>query len=727
MGASQSSSYNSVPVVQARGKGGLFQLTPDQQVQNDVLSNLLKILISEGGNTLMNLKDIVTEKKCENMITILSTQISKEYQTLRFPEYLDPTKLGMVSYIGQKQFNELLEDSAQKRICDDIAEFLVRFVILIAALAASIDLPPPGVAPSLRAKSVIAASSDVQDMVSLEKDIKYIPVQKEVLKSLRFLVKDEADTSLSASVFPIMNSKFFLTKDGIIYSSDEQTSVVGVRFMYYRYYKPASAATPFDFRVTDKQQYDDDKSAALSAARIANSNPLPVQQGTTPHVGYGGRRKSTRKAYPRRNGRTRKQRRILRKRGGEGDDDTNTNSPQFTERERERERPVAAGTPMGTPPMEKISHFQSQTKIYNDRELLFKGKRRLFLVELSDYNTKIVDNLPDAKLLQSLIIDEDGNAWTKDYFLQSANPEDMQSDTSITEYLDAIFNKLKNDDDKYKVPTQEIKSGVTSSRRSSQEEQFQVNDGTYNLLVTLSERIRGSSGDVLSPAAYRAYLLASGTSLEEKGLLTSFCKDEWARKKLSAVAPYQFLEALFVDRSGMSTSANMDKNAFIQMMIGKGVLEGSVDETSFDKVSFSRVDTSDAVSAFCKGTSQSTTNTQMINMLTQAHGTLRKIYDSHLNTVTEFLKSLLMVDPEFISTLRYAAPKPDGYYPHPLIRLNPIFLTNPAGSRVALSQKISEARKILMEHYYRVETLYYTTIEMFARASLGENVEYSTS
>ena len=720
MGAAQSSSsYNSGPVVQARGKGGLFQLTPDQQVQNDVLSNLLKILISEGGNTLMNLKDIVTEKKCENMITILSTQISKEYQTLRFPEYLDPTKLGMVSYIGQKQFNELLEDSAQKRICDDIAEFLVRFVILIAALAASIDLPPPGVAPSLRAKSVIAASSDVQDMVSLEKDIKYIPVQKEVLNSLTFLVKDEANTSLSASVFPIMNSKFFLTKDGIIYSGDEQTNVVGVRFKYYRYYKPSSTESPpFDFSTTDEQQFNKDKNADLSAARLKEEqqapmiyqqqpamslprSPLPPAMPAGQNQNQNGGRKKSRKSSRRRTGGTRKQhRRDGAYRGSSKGNKGNKGSKGGADK-----------------------NVKFVEEIYDQKELLFKGKRRLFLVELSDYNRKIVDNLPDAKLLQSLIIDENGNAWTKDYFLQSANPEDMQSDTPITEYLDAIFNKLKNDDDKYKVPTQEIKSGVTSSRRSSQEEQFQVNNGTYNLLATLSERIRGSSGDVLSPAAYRAYLLASGTSLEEKGLLTSFCKDEWARKKLSAVAPYQFLEALFVDRSGMSTSANMDKNAFIKMMIGKGVLEGSVDETSFDKVSFSRVDTSDAVSAFCKGTSQSTTNTQMINMLTQAHGTLRKMYDSHLNNVTEFLKSLLMVDPEFISTLRYAAPKADGYYPHPLIRLNPIFLTNPAGSRVALSQKISEARKMLMEHYYRVETLYYTTIEMFARASLGENVE----
>jgi hypothetical protein len=722
MGASQSSAYNSGPVVQARGKGGLFQLTPDQQIQNDVLSNLFEILLA--GNSLMNLADIVSEHKCDNLITILSTQISKEYQTLRFPEYLDPTKLGMVSYIGQHQFDKLKEDTVQKRVCDDIAEFLVRFVILVAALAVSVDMPPAGVAPSLRTKSV--QSTGQKEPVMLESPLDYIAPQPEILNAL---LRSDAtkhavlETTDKPNVFSIKDSRYFLTRSGVVYSDAEMTNVVGIRFKYFRYYKAPSYESPFDSEVTDETQFLKDRAAAKDqesrrqqnlnvsrqqyAPRRYNSPmaapfpAVPTTAAVVPGAAVpGAAAVATPVATPvvvgGKSQKSRKSRGVARKRVGT----------------RKLRRALRGG--------DWESNFTSRWDEVHEQ---FNTKPKFYLVEFVDFYRRQLDGSADSRLIQSVVIDDEGNAWDLGYFVKSRERvKDSQNDSqpTLVDYIDRVFNKVKDEDEKYKVSTQELKVSGTSAKRNSGEE-FQVNESTQKLLQELSAKISGQDGTVLAPAAYRAYLLASGTSLEEKGLLTSFCKDEWARKKLSDVYAYQFLEALFVDKPGMATTTNAEKNAFLKLMIGKGVVDGAADEVSFSRVSFNRIDTKDAISAFCGRSSQSTTNAQMIEMLMQAHSALRKLYDAHTANVFEFLKSVLVVDQDFVNGVRYAAAK-DGYFAQPLIRLNPIFVTNPAGSRVALSQKIAEARKLLMEHYFRVETLYYTTVDMFARASLGEEV-----
>ena len=110
------------------------------------------------------------------------------------------------------------------------------------------------------------------------------------------------------------------------------------------------------------------------------------------------------------------------------------------------------------------------------------------------------------------------------------------------------------------------------------------------------------------------------------------------------------------------------------------------------------------------------------DILLAAHQKLRNIYNTHLQKVVEFVKTILVVDTMFLNAL--TNPKATDFS-QPILRLHPIFLQNPAGSRVVLDERIRAARQLLSEHYIAVETAYRDALDALADKIRGSTIAVS--
>jgi hypothetical protein len=96
-----------------------------------------------------------------------------------------------------------------------------------------------------------------------------------------------------------------------------------------------------------------------------------------------------------------------------------------------------------------------------------------------------------------------------------------------------------------------------------------------------------------------------------------------------------------------------------------------------------------------------------IDILKQGHVALRKEYDQHIRWVNNFVKTRLMI-------IRAADKK---IVLHPSLAFPKDTKGNFVTIQKKLEERVQEARKIIAEHYKRVETIYRSTILTMASAS----------
>lgn len=218
---------------------GKFQLNEEQKKQNDVLSNLVLALLQN--NNLLDLSKLVerSDAKCDELILTLSSQLEKEFQSLRFPDPTRKQKDVQASYMAQDRYRILSTnpDPARKDICRFLATFLLRFVLLIAALVSSISITDA--IPSLTRQKMIPVLKTTSTQPTGEKsEVELSEFNKPFSKVMQNLVKTHfavvEHTSESSTVYVLDNKYNF--HDGYLYRrdtpKDKQTKVLGIEVGY---------------------------------------------------------------------------------------------------------------------------------------------------------------------------------------------------------------------------------------------------------------------------------------------------------------------------------------------------------------------------------------------------------------------------------------------------------------------------------------------------------------
>jgi hypothetical protein len=251
---------------------------------------------------------------------------------------------------------------------------------------------------------------------------------------------------------------------------------------------------------------------------------------------------------------------------------------------------------------------------------------------------------------------------------------------------------------------------------------------TLNEFKYIGDTILGKNSDeksLTSPAFYRAILLATSKKIDKNNQVsveTMICDDNWVGK-LTSIVPYSLLNALYYNLDiGMTDTSDTPKitpkasnelaqavNAFLSNYVAEkipGILKNK--DLSFADLQF--INPATIAKELCEpsiGRSTRIANIAQQNILTNAHKELRLLYNTHLENVVVFIRTIL--------SLRHM-----GHQQSFKIRLNEEFVTNSKGAVDVLEDRISEARTMLFNHYLAVETIYKKAI--FSIKGLGQGI-----
>jgi hypothetical protein len=321
-----------------------------------------------------------------------------------------------------------------------------------------------------------------------------------------------------------------------------------------------------------------------------------------------------------------------------------------------------------------------------------------------------------SDVTKDFVFNQAAQVFSLSYFEGSAQKEELTPDIAgilpmLDEYIFKDVGNLAQEDMARK------RLGESTGRHVF------MNAESKEFLASLMPK--GSTDQIYSPAAFRAFLLASQIPVYEPATIqTSLCKDNWSLAPLNSVPAYILLESLYgfqkrelgagtIPAEG-DTAALSDKQEFLNRMLGDQFVVATPgdkkDVTMFQ--SFVFPDNKDAkrrptLAAKCSPTTGRTevlsfSTNEAKSILTSAYNSLRQLYVQHVAQVFEFLKSIVVVDELFMSGIQVS----ELDYPKPVIRLNPYFVQHVAGSQTAMNEKIRRARNMLAGHYYQVEKIY---------------------
>lgn len=667
---------------------GKFQLTEPEYKQERILSYLFQGLLKK--NNLLELASLVSSTdKCDKLITVLSSQINKEFQTLRFPDRDNPAKLQVASFISEEDYAELKKKETMKYVCDYIATFLLQFVILISALTTSVSIPPG--TPRMEEGGV--------DIVKLKENIFFQNIQKdiqEVFDSGSFRTVSKVQTRPLWKV----NTQYYLNELGILYTGNDRTKLLGVTFQYYiDSIKEFRKDTPEEYakRKEEEQRLQERQYAAYSypprqaaypgpAGPLGPMPPAPAGPlGPTPAPAFPTFPASS--APPMGGSKKRKSRKQQRRmRGGNNINVTNVTN--------------ATNTNVGTPGASAIPASPSGMPTFPEK--------RYYLISLYDYLGCPTKTPQGCSPLAEFAFDREGHFWDKTFFLNSISGGVLSTESAM-DFVKILQTTSAKISEERKVETQTIR--ITSSGMDVTAD-FSGNEATLQYLQSIQKSIGDNS--FLAPAVQRAYMLATNVPVEHPGAVqTTFCRDPWSTLKLQSVPAYAMFEALFIEKDS-TEKQNLLQKFQAQKLIASTNQNSYGATGSFASYIFPKI-TETGVVAFCGLAEQYTKVAEQKQILLTAYKQLQGLYSAHLQAVFEFLKTILVVDQDFLTGIQ--SEQID--FTKPILRLHPSFFAHPAGSRIALLEKIRVARQLLTRHYYQVEMTYTTAISNFGLAAQG--------
>ncbi len=722
---------------------GKFQLTVDQKKQNEILSNLFLALLQN--NNLVDLSKLVarSDKECNQLIITLSSQLEKEFQSLRFP---DPSRQKTditASYMAQDRYRILSDnpDSTRKQVCSFLATFLLRFVLLISALTASISITDA--IPVLTKTAKVPTLLNTKDRTPVKAFIPSVPYSKLVmnLKESRFATAVEPDTKL----FLLDNQYFLDLTGGFLYKKGDtlgQTKALGVEMGYKPIEKQQAygmPGQPTQKRILSQFNPAEEYGRELEETRRQLAL-VRQQQQQQPPAGYPGllsdyerqrqqqrildeeiaRRREIEERVGRLETQTVRQQSLASVRPNsnqQGDMQTVTGQSQA---------PSAATNATAT---SYTSQFQQNIARSERGELrptdTSKQEDVSYIMMIRFFDLSVCSTISDSCLSSSggLISEFYMDDYGKTYDVQAyeASRGRLEPQFSIP-FANRVEDALNRTSTEYVVGERESKSDQTQQATTQKQMDFQLHEETIQYLRKIEMR----GADIVAPAAFRAYLLATEVysatvdGRNEQHLRYSFCKDSWSKKSLDEIPAYGLLAGLFKDydnREGRMLGMAAAFDEVRNKMKTEGILEEGSDLTNW-KTKFP-----DVPEGLCNGKPEyyviNPENKARIQVLQSAHTKLRAMYDAHLRAVVEFIKTVLVVDDTFLQSLSRPGRYLEEALAAPVLRLHPRFSADPVGSFNVIQERSNAARKLLSDHYFQVEKLYKDTLKQLNDLALG--------
>ncbi len=720
---------------------GKFQLTPDQKKQNDVLSNLFLSLLQN--NNLVDLAKLVgrSDKDCNQLIITLSSQLEKEFQSLRFP---DPSRQKTditASYMAQDRYKILSDnpDSTRKQVCSFLATFLLRFVILISALTASISITD---AIPVLAKTEKVPTLLKEDRTPVDAFFSTVQYKKTIenLKANRFVVAVEPDTELV-----LLDNQYFLDlRNGLLFKKADvrgKSKVLGVELGYESIDK-APQTDPYGRPIQSSQQ----------RKVLSQFNPQEEYERELLETKMALQRAQMDRGYERYDRgysgdyyREREERQRLAEQLRRQSENIQTIRQQLPQFQQQPQQPPLQQQELGLTPAARSISGQSQASDQSQlRSNIVRGERGQYSEipkEGSEKNEKedvfyvMMMRLIDIRKcpnFQQSCVESSTSAIVSEFYIDDyGRTYDVQAFKASKGTLGPQFSipfSTKVEEALSRVDTEYIVGERDSSKRSDQpastkkQMDFQLHEDTIMYLKSIE--MRGT--EIVAPAAFRAYLLATevySASMDgknEQHLRYSFCKDSWSKKDLDDIPAYGLLAGLFKDydnREGRMLGTSPSFDEIRNKMRTEGILNEGTELTNW-KTKFP-----DVPEGLCNGKPDyyviNPENKARIQVLQAAHTKLRTLYDTHLRAVVEFVKTVLIVDESFLQALSRSGRYLEEALAAPVLRLHPKFSADPVGSFNVLQERSNAARKLLSDHYFQVEKVYKDTLKQLNDLALG--------
>jgi hypothetical protein len=222
-----------------------------------------------------------------------------------------------------------------------------------------------------------------------------------------------------------------------------------------------------------------------------------------------------------------------------------------------------------------------------------------------------------------------------------------------------------------------------------------------------------------APSNERAFMLASTLGLSPNGtkqtLKTMICEDKLQGLPLTSSVAHSLLQSLYVDLptgdSDFNSAAECAK--VVQRFVSDGLVDlgipgGGESPTTFHHIKFKKT-SGGILESICRTQvtgPRSVELEELKNVFTNTYIQLRDEYDAHIQNVLAILQQIVNFGDGLSSSS---------------ITVERIFLEHRAGAQAALNEVIHQARRILAEHYLKVESLYQGVLTNLAKVQAGKN------
>ena len=653
---------------------GTFKLRQSQKFSLNVLSDLVTMLMSD--NNLFDLSEMLSsDKGCQSLIIIIKNKLEKEFTTLQLPDTLKSGEFTPVGFGSEQKYKALAASDKDRSIyCGQFAFFIVRLILLLSALVASVAFQPD-MYKDLQINQLDVKSTGINERYKnlVDQSVRGDHVPSDIISvfTTNGTLKKIPNDMRQLYYFGTQDSVVIDMEKGIVYNSQSTTDTGVLRISIHGSAYAPAASGPFVPPAPTPPAF------APAFAPAPAPVPAPVQAPVPTQAPVSVPAKP--QVYP---------------------PPPLSNAPSNVSGNYRR-LPLARNSNIVSTASGASRTSRKRKGRRTTRRRAHRGGAVLFRVILSS----VLCPEGGTCEISQFDMDEYGNTYAVG---TTVNP------SSFADRVNSILNRQPK---RYLLEN----PGVRATMAKSKFAPFtKLDASTYEVLINYQNAIAGrgqQKEDVTSPAIYRAFLLATG--LVEDRLDTLFCNDTW-RGVMTSTVPYSLLQSLYYDENGGTKSAEADDElravsaGFLKSDIARPYVPNSaISPKEFSQLAF--IEPKTIAPAFCGTVTTGVRSTNIEgqkNVLTKGHQTIHGLYDAHLQNVVKFIRKILSL-------------KEGGYKQRHIIRLNPVFVTNTKGAQAALDALIKEGRALIADHYLAVETTYKKAIQDMN--NLGRGVSTSNA
>ena len=646
---------------------GVFKLVPAEEQALRTIHDLLDKLM--GGDTLFSLKSVLRSSgtPCDSLFITMSSTLEREFQLLKFPDPLNPGGTQVVAFMPANKYKGLAENPSGPRriVCEQIGFFALRFVTLVSALAASVAVNPAtaNVLYALGATNLSSSSG------------KYNPTFKDPKLPGGPVTGGMRGGEVSSSILrELLNPEG--GPSGPFRPVKVRDDQIDERKLYY--FHPLNAVV-IDTRRDLVYCPLKDRTGVMKISVELYMNPM---------------RNQTRNArFPVNDG--------YRRNGYRGDPRVDL---------RMDFRGDFRGDPRGDPRgnLRRYEGGAGRTRRHT-RQRRIGGANPLFLVKL--YQVYNCGGSCPMTPIHSFIMKPNGDTYDQREY-EASRPGNLLKSIPFSDRVEKALS------DSSKAGSFETVSPNTIVRpigTASFSPISKLDESTLKRFESIHDAIKRGS----APANERAFMLASTLGLSPNGtkqtLKTMICEDKLQGLPMTSSVAHSLLQSLYVDLptgdSDFNSAAECAK--VVQRFVSDGLVDlgipgGGESPTTFQHIKFKKM-SGGILESICRTQvtgPRSVELEELKQVFTNTYIQLRDEYDAHIQNVVAILQKIVNFGDGLTSSS---------------ITVERIFLEHNAGAQAALNEVTHQARRILAEHYLKVESLYQGVLANLAKVQAGKN------